>query len=105
MDRDSMAEFLRARRMALTPKDVGLPAGSRRKVRGLRREEVAQMTHMSVDYYTRLEQRRAPPVGTDVGGPAAHYSSTRKNETACTASPAQIRLPTRPPPPTLSGPP
>jgi transcriptional regulator with XRE-family HTH domain len=46
--------------MALTPKDVGLPAGSRRKVRGLRREEVAQLTHMSVDYYTRLEQRRAP---------------------------------------------
>ncbi len=55
-----MADFLRARRMALTPKDVGLPEGIRRKVRGLRREEVAQLTHMSVDYYTRLEQRRAP---------------------------------------------
>ena len=60
MDHDSMADFLRARRMALTPKDVGLPDGIRRKVRGLRREEVAQLTHMSVDYYTRLEQRRAP---------------------------------------------
>src|ERR1700754_317983 len=59
MEYDSMADFLCARRRALTPEDVGLPGGLRRRVRGLRREEVAQLSHMSVDYYTRLEQSRA----------------------------------------------
>jgi transcriptional regulator with XRE-family HTH domain len=59
MDYDSMADFLSARRRALTPQDVGLPGGLRRRVRGLRREEVAHLSHMSVDYYTRLEQSRA----------------------------------------------
>jgi transcriptional regulator with XRE-family HTH domain len=53
-----MAEFLRTRRKALTPGDVGLPTGCRRRVRGLRREEVAQLAGMSVDYYSRFEQGR-----------------------------------------------
>jgi transcriptional regulator with XRE-family HTH domain len=53
--------FLKARRAALTPGDVGLPGGgSPRRVPGLRREEVAQLASMSVDYYTRLEQGRLP---------------------------------------------
>jgi transcriptional regulator with XRE-family HTH domain len=60
MDRDALAEFLRARREALVPADVGLPVGPRRRTTGLRREEVAQLTGMSVDYYARLEQRRGP---------------------------------------------
>jgi transcriptional regulator with XRE-family HTH domain len=60
MDRDGLADFLRSRRQALTPGDVGLTAGPRRRAPGLRREEVAQLTGMSVDYYTRLEQRRGP---------------------------------------------
>jgi transcriptional regulator with XRE-family HTH domain len=59
MDYDSMADFLWSRRRALTPQDVGLPGGLRRRVRGLRREEVAHLSHMSMDYYTRLEQSRA----------------------------------------------
>jgi transcriptional regulator with XRE-family HTH domain len=59
MDYDSMADFLLSRRRALTPQDVGLPGGLRRRVRGLRREEVAHLSHMSMDYYTRLEQSRA----------------------------------------------
>ncbi|GAA4489512.1 helix-turn-helix transcriptional regulator [Microbacterium panaciterrae] len=60
MDRATLADFLRRRREALRPGDVGLPEGSRRRAAGLRREEVAQLTGMSVDYYTRLEQRRGP---------------------------------------------
>ena len=55
-----MADFLRHRREALQPQEVGLPAGARRRTRGLRREEVAALAAMSTDYYTRLEQRRGP---------------------------------------------
>ncbi|RSM87853.1 XRE family transcriptional regulator [Kibdelosporangium aridum] len=51
--------FLKARRAQLTARDVGLPETvTRRKVTGLRREEVAQLAAISVDYYTRLEQGR-----------------------------------------------
>ncbi|MEU1211473.1 helix-turn-helix transcriptional regulator [Streptomyces sp. NPDC005791] len=60
MDRASLADFLRHRREALRPEDVGLPRGVRRRTQGLRREEVASLAVMSTDYYTRLEQRRAP---------------------------------------------
>ena len=59
MDRKTLAEFLRRRREALRPADVGLPSGERRRTAGLRREEVAQLTGMSVDYYGRLEQARS----------------------------------------------
>jgi len=58
MDRDGLADFLRRRRTALQPGDVGLPAGRRRRTAGLRREEVAALASMSTDFYTRLEQRR-----------------------------------------------
>jgi len=60
MDRRQLAEFLRLRREALQPADVGLPAGLRRRIPGLRREEVASVATMSTDYYTRLEQGRGP---------------------------------------------
>lgn len=60
MDRVRLAEFLRSRREALQPEDVGLPRGGRRRTGGLRREEVAVLSDMSVDYYSRLEQRRGP---------------------------------------------
>jgi hypothetical protein len=59
VDRDALAEFLRRRRDAVRPADVGLPDGVRRRTAGLRREEVAQLTGMSVDYYGRLEQGRS----------------------------------------------
>jgi len=60
MDRSSLADFLRRRREALQPADVGLSVGPRRRAPGLRREEVAHLTGMSVDYYARLEQARSP---------------------------------------------
>jgi len=56
---DELGAFLKARRAQLTPREAGLPeTRSRRKVAGLRREEVAQLAAISVDYYTRLEQGR-----------------------------------------------
>ncbi|MFE4832176.1 helix-turn-helix transcriptional regulator [Streptomyces sp. NPDC056672] len=60
MDRAQLADFLRTRREALQPEDVGLPRGPRRRIRGLRREEVAALCGMSTDYYSRMEQRRGP---------------------------------------------
>jgi len=60
IDRTGLAEFLRNRREALQPEDVGLSRGSRRRTSGLRREEVASLSHMSVDYYARLERERGP---------------------------------------------
>ncbi|MEU6134366.1 helix-turn-helix transcriptional regulator [Nocardioides sp. NPDC047086] len=60
MDRASLADFLRRRREALRPQDVGLVVGPRRRTPGLRREEVAALTGMSTDYYVRLEQQRGP---------------------------------------------
>ncbi len=58
MDRDALADFLRRRRSQLQPAQVGLSPGSRRRAVGLRREEVAQLAHMSTDFYARLEQAR-----------------------------------------------
>ncbi|RNL84199.1 helix-turn-helix transcriptional regulator [Halostreptopolyspora alba] len=59
--------FLKARRAALSPEQVGLPSGGgRRRVRGLRREEVAQLAGVSVDYYTRIEQGRGGAVSAEV---------------------------------------
>ncbi len=60
IDRAALATFLRRRREALQPEDVGLPRGQRRRTRGLRREEVAALCHMSTDYYARLERERGP---------------------------------------------
>src|SRR5215467_8404131 len=56
--RSELAAFLRSRRERVTPEDVGLPAGSRRRTAGLRREEVAQLAGVGVTWYTWLEQGR-----------------------------------------------
>ncbi|MEW2392915.1 helix-turn-helix transcriptional regulator [Streptomyces venezuelae] len=61
-----LADFLRGRRERITPADVGLPAGLRRRTPGLRREEVAQLAYISTEYYTRLEQARAPHPSREV---------------------------------------
>lgn len=58
MDKHALAAFLRSRREQIRPEDVGLPHGSRRRTPGLRREEVAQLAHVSTDHYSRLEQAR-----------------------------------------------
>ena len=53
-----LGDFLRARRSRLTPSDVGLEPGGRRKVAGLRRDELALLAGVSTDYYQRMEQGR-----------------------------------------------
>lgn len=64
--REHFAQFLRARRDALTPADVGLPEGRRRRTKGLRREEVALLAGVSVTWYTWLEQGRPINASVDV---------------------------------------
>jgi transcriptional regulator with XRE-family HTH domain len=68
MDRQmTLGEFLRSRRARLRPEDVGLqPLPTRRRVPGLRREEIAQLAGVSVDYYVRLEQGRGMHVSDAV---------------------------------------
>ncbi|MEU0790718.1 helix-turn-helix transcriptional regulator [Amycolatopsis sp. NPDC005961] len=61
-----LGEFLRARRTRLSPRDVGLEPGSRRKVTGLRREEMALLAGLSTDYYQRIEQGREVRPSDDV---------------------------------------
>ncbi|OXY96507.1 helix-turn-helix transcriptional regulator [Streptomyces diastatochromogenes] len=61
-----VGDFLRSRRARIRPEEVGLPAHGRRRVPGLRREEVAQLAGVSVDYYIRLEQGRGPSVSDAV---------------------------------------
>ncbi|MFI0504413.1 helix-turn-helix transcriptional regulator [Streptomyces albogriseolus] len=59
MEREQLADFLRRRRQAIRPAEVGIADGPRRRTRGLRREEVAMLAGMSVDYVVRLEQGRS----------------------------------------------
>lgn len=56
--RRELAEFLRARRTRVRPEDLGLEPGARRRVAGLRREELALLAGVSADYYQRMEQGR-----------------------------------------------
>jgi transcriptional regulator with XRE-family HTH domain len=55
---NALGDYLRARRGQVRPEDVGLIAGARRRVRGLRREELATLAGISAEYYLRLEQGR-----------------------------------------------
>ena len=64
--RRALGGFLRARRGRVAPEDVGLTGGRRRRVRGLRREELAQLAGISVDYYVRLEQGRSTQPSPEV---------------------------------------
>jgi transcriptional regulator with XRE-family HTH domain len=71
MDREQLAAFLRSRRAKVLPADVGIDGGSRRRTPGLRREEVARLAGISVDYYARLEQARGPRPSRQVLGALA----------------------------------
>ncbi|MFJ6432263.1 helix-turn-helix transcriptional regulator [Streptomyces sp. NPDC091416] len=64
--RHELADFLRSRRERITPEQVGLPRGSRRRTPGLRREEVAQLSAVGVTWYTWLEQARGIQVSPQV---------------------------------------
>jgi len=64
---NEMRDFLVSRRARITPEQAGLPVyGGNRRVTGLRREEVALLAGVSIDYYTRLERGRAPGASESV---------------------------------------
>ncbi|MET9958633.1 helix-turn-helix transcriptional regulator [Streptomyces sp. NPDC006326] len=78
-----LGDFLRSRRARIRPEDTGLPfVGGRRRVPGLRREELAQLAGVSADYYTRFEQGRAENVSDAVLGAVASALRLDATETA-----------------------
>jgi transcriptional regulator with XRE-family HTH domain len=94
-DPNELREFLRARRARVTPEDVGLPAepGTRR-VTGLRREEVARLAGVSVDYYVRLERGRSTGVSEsvlDAVARALQLDDTARSHLVALAKPSRAR--------------
>ncbi|GAA1113284.1 helix-turn-helix transcriptional regulator [Kribbella jejuensis] len=90
----ALGQFLQSRRSKVRPDDVGLPPGRDRRVSGLRREEVALLANVSVDYYVRLEQGRAGNPSTAVltaVADALRLDRTERDhlrQLACSAPPA-----------------
>lgn len=81
--RAELGDFLRSRRGRIRPEDAGLRSfGGRRRVPGLRREELAQLAGVSVDYYTRFEQGRAGNISDTVLGAVATALRLDAAETA-----------------------
>ena len=99
MARQELASFLRDRREALRPADVGLPAGSRRRTPGLRREEVAGLASMSVEYYALLERARGPRPSAQVLDGVADALRLPPAERAHVFRLAGVALPAPPGPP------
>ncbi|GII61252.1 transcriptional regulator [Sphaerisporangium krabiense] len=99
----ALGGFLRSRRARLCPKDVGIDADSgRRRVPGLRREELARLAGVSVEYYTRLEQgrsRNASHEVLDAIADALRLDETERAYMRHLSRPARARRPGRPAPP------
>jgi transcriptional regulator with XRE-family HTH domain len=93
VDRDELGAALRQWRTRVSPGDVGLPAGTRHRTPGLRREEVAQLAGVSVDYVTRLEQGRGPHPSASVLGALARALRLTTAETAHLFALAGAELP------------
>lgn len=92
---EELAGCLRSWRERVSPSDVSLPAGGPRRVSGLRREEVAQLAGVSMDYLTRLEQGRAAhPSAEVVARWHARCVSATTSAPTCSGSPAR-RCPDR----------
>ncbi|MFC0597352.1 helix-turn-helix transcriptional regulator [Streptomyces palmae] len=86
-----LGDFLRSRRARIQPAQVGLPDHGRRRVPGLRREEVAQLAGVSVDYYIRLEQGRGRSVSDavlDAIGRVLRLDDTEREYLRAVARPA-----------------
>ncbi|MFJ9749400.1 helix-turn-helix transcriptional regulator [Streptomyces chartreusis] len=95
MDGD-LGDFLRSRRGRIRPEEVGLPSYGRRRVPGLRREEVAQLAGVSVDYYVRLEQGRGQRVSDSVLDAIARVLRLDETEHTYLRTVARRRGPRRP---------
>ncbi|MEE1786854.1 helix-turn-helix transcriptional regulator [Streptomyces sp. SP17BM10] len=94
---NSLGDFLRSRRSRIQPEEVGLPSHGRRRVPGLRREEVAQLAGVSVDYYVRLEQGRGGSASDAVLDAVARVLRLDDVEAA------HLRSLARPPKPSAAG--
>ena len=100
MSANRLAEFLRTRRAQLSPEEVGLPQfPERRRVAGLRREELAQLAGVSVSYYTRLEQGQSANASEAVLDALATALRLDEHErrhlhALATVRPKQLRKPT-----------
>jgi transcriptional regulator with XRE-family HTH domain len=99
MARQELASFLRDRREALRPADVGLPSGARRRTPGLRREEVAGLANMSVEYYALLERARGPRPSAPILDGVADALRLTTAERAHMFRLAGVALPAPPGPP------
>ncbi|MDO4908321.1 MAG: helix-turn-helix transcriptional regulator [Corynebacterium sp.] len=66
LNNELLGKFLRKRRERLRPEDVGLPGSSRRRVAGLRREEVAMLAGLSVDYYGQIERGETAMISPEI---------------------------------------
>ncbi|WP_329259069.1 helix-turn-helix transcriptional regulator [Actinoallomurus sp. NBC_01490] len=101
MDDDGreLGAFLRSRRARVAPDSVGIAAGTRRRVPGLRREELAQLAGISVDYYVRLEQGRATQPSPEILDALADVlglgRTEREHLRALTAAPRKVRRSSR----------
>ncbi|MDT0308961.1 helix-turn-helix transcriptional regulator [Streptomyces sp. DSM 44917] len=80
MERDQLADFLRRRREAIRPAEAGLAESPRRRTAGLRREEVALLAGVSVDYVVRLEQGRSSQPSPQVLGALARALRLSEDE-------------------------
>ena len=96
----ALGEFLRTRRARVDPYALGLPVADRRRVPGLRREELAQLARVSHDYYARLEQGRqttASPAVLDAVADALRLSADERSHLYDLASVADVAAPPAPP--------
>lgn len=93
---DELASFLRVHRAALRPEQVGLPAGTRRRTPGLRREEVAQLVGVSTTWYTWLEQGRDVRASAELLDNLAHVLRLDADERAHLFTLARRPLPDQP---------
>lgn len=94
-NREDIRDFLISRRGRLSPEQVGLPAGNRRRVAGLRREEVAVLSGVSTEWYTRLEKGHISGVSEDVLAAVARALQLSEDERAYLFDLAEAARPSR----------
>src|SRR5690625_77441 len=90
-----VTDFLRSRRDRITPEQAGIIGGGRRRVPGLRREELAMLTGVSVEYYARMERGNLRGVSYEVLDALARALQLDEAETDHLADLARAAGPTR----------
>jgi hypothetical protein len=101
-----LGDFLRGRRARVSPRDAGVPVVGARRVPGLRREEVAMLAGMSVDYYVRLEQgreRHSSAQVLDALSQVLHRDRAQHRVRRPVGTPRRASQPSAPPGPPPSG--